>query len=175
MACCYFTLAAAKRFPIATSSLGDCSIYWPGGRTAFYLALSRSARYSRSLISLKHAEATGPGSCPVVARRLVGQTITLAAKRIVVFSSRRQSTIEFCAISIMVWAGGPGILWRRPVCPASRIELYSSSASNAYPLHVFFNYSASLQVFMPVAAISKTTKAISRSLWPLLVIQSWRT
>ena len=46
--------------PVPSSNFGDCSKYWPGWRTAFYLAPSRSARYFSSPISLHHAEATGP-------------------------------------------------------------------------------------------------------------------
>ena len=49
-----------------------CSKCLQVGLTAFYLTPSR---YSNSLISLQHAEATDPGVCPVVAtsnKRLVG-------------------------------------------------------------------------------------------------------
>ena len=42
-------------------------------------------------MSLQHADATGSGSCPVVARRLVGPASIPAAKRIAIFSSCRQS------------------------------------------------------------------------------------
>ena len=60
--------------------------------------------YSNSLISLQHADATGSGSCPVVSRRFVGPERTPVAKRIAALSSRCQSSRDFCAISIIVWA-----------------------------------------------------------------------
>ena len=66
----------------------------------------------------KQQEVDGPASIP-------------ALKRIAVFSSHRQSSSDFCATSITVWARGPGILWRRAVCLTSSIALYSSSASIA--------------------------------------------
>ena len=77
--------------------------------------------YSSSPMSLQHADATGSGTCPDVARRLVGPVSIPAAKHIAVFSSCRQSSSDFCAISIMVWARGPGILWRRAQKPTSSI------------------------------------------------------
>ena len=108
-----------------SSSLGGCSI----GQGAYCRPLL--LRYSSSLTSLQHADATGSGSYPVVARRLVGPVSTPAANRMAARSSCRQSSSDFCAISIMVWARGPGILWRRAACPISSIARYSSSASIA--------------------------------------------
>ena len=151
LACCSVTLAAAERFlmPVPFSIFWGCNKCPEGEQIASYLPPSRSARYSNSPISLKHSEATGLGSCPVVLRsnkRLVGPVSTPAAKRTAVCSSHRQSSSEFCAISIMVWARGPGILWRPAVCPASSIALFNSSASIAYQQHAhfFLNYLASL-------------------------------
>ena len=74
-----------------SSSLGGCSI----GQRAYCRPW-----YSSSPMSLQHADATGSGSCPVVTRRLVGPASIPAAKRIAVFSSCRQSSSDFCAISI---------------------------------------------------------------------------
>ena len=75
--------------------------------------------YSRSPTNLKHADATGSGSCTVVSRRFVGPVKTFAAKRIAARSSDRQISSEVCAIPIT--AREPGILWRRALCPTERI------------------------------------------------------
>ena len=126
LACCSVTFAADASFSMAgapSSSLGGCSI----GQRACCRPLL--LRYSSSLTSLQHAEATGSGSCPVVARRLVWPASSPATKRIAVFSSCRQSSSDFCAISIMLWVRGPGILWRRAACPTASIARYSSSAA----------------------------------------------
>ena len=98
---------------VPSSILWGCNKCPQSEHKASYLPPSRSARYSNSPISLLHAEATGSESCPVVLqsnRRLVGPASTPEAKRMAVFSSRRQSSIDFCATSIMVWARGPDIL-----------------------------------------------------------------
>ena len=87
------------------------------------------AKYSTSPISLQHAEATGSDSCPVVSRRLVGPVNTIVAKRIATLSSRRQSSRDFRAISIIVWARGPGILWWLAQWPTSSITENSSSGN----------------------------------------------
>ena len=49
-------------------------------------------RYSSGLTSLQHADATSSGSCPVVARRLVGPASIPAANRMAARSSCRQSS-----------------------------------------------------------------------------------
>ena len=87
------------------------------------------AMYSRSPSNLQHAEATGSDSCPVVPRRLVGPANTIVAKRIAALSSRRQSSRDFRAISIIVWARGPGILWWLAQWPTSSITENSSSGN----------------------------------------------
>ena len=81
----------------------------------------RVAKYSISPSSLQQADATGSGSCPVVSRSLVGPANTIAVKRIAALSSRCQSSRDFCAISIIVWARGPGILRQRVQWPTSSI------------------------------------------------------
>ena len=116
---------ASRWLQAPSSSLGGCSIELRAYCRPLLL------RYSSSLTSLQHADATGSGSCPVVARRLVGPARTPAANRMAARSSCRQSSSDFCSISIMVWARGPGILWRRAACPTSSIARYSSSASIA--------------------------------------------
>ena len=85
--------------------------------------------YSRSPSSLQHADATGSGSCPVVARRLVGPANTLRANLTMILSSSRQSSRDFRAISIIVWARGPGILWWLAQWPTSSITENSSSGN----------------------------------------------
>ena len=57
------------------------------------------AKYSTSPSNLQHVEATGSGSCPVVARRLVGPANTLRANLTMILSSSRQSPRDFCAVS----------------------------------------------------------------------------
>ena len=85
--------------------------------------------YSRSPSSLQHADATGSGSCPVVARRLVGPANTLRANLTMILSSSRQSSRDFRAILIIVWARGPGILWWLAQWPTSSITENSSSGN----------------------------------------------
>ena len=54
---------------------------------------------------------------------------TIVAKRIAALSSRRQSSRDFRAISIIVWARGPGILWWLAQWPTSSITENSSSGN----------------------------------------------
>ena len=159
-------LDGCEPLPVAS---GGCSI----GQRAYCRPLL--LRYSSSLTS-QHADATGSGSCPVVARRLVGPASTPAANRMAARSSCRQISSDFCAISIMVWARGPGILWRRAACPTSSIARYSSSASIAsiFPTSKTFKRAIKHGLLgesvghQPGRGHPRTTKAISRSFWPSL-------
>ena len=71
----------------------------------------RVAKYSKSLISLQHADATGSGSSPVVSWRFVMPANTLRANITMVLSSSRQSSSSSSSAQYRpVWAIGPGIL-----------------------------------------------------------------
>ena len=110
--------------PLPGASWG-CSI----GQRAYCRPLL--LRYSSSPTSLQHADATGSGICQVVPRvGRASQHPRLEPNGCPVILPPELKRL-FCAISIMVWARGLGILWRRVVCPTSSIARYSSSASIA--------------------------------------------